>query len=921
MTIGPIYVSLRLANHLARITLSLSLTLSLVGLPKGRAATFMVTNAADSGAGTLRQAILDANATNGLDTITFQIPGTGVHTITPLTTLPAVTDPAIIDGTTQPGYVTQPLIELNGTGAGNNAGLRLTAGKSTVRGLAINRFQTDGIELSGAGTNVVAGNYIGTDPTGLIARPNALEGVLVTSSTGNTIGGTTAADRNLISGNTDAGVYLLNSTGNVVLGNYIGTTVTATTRLGNANNGVAIYNSSGNQVGGPNTASRNILSGNTGSGLYLFGAGSAGNVIQGNYVGTDVSGTLSVSNGADGISCQGASNNSLGGTNAGAGNVISGNGLTGVSVSGGSTSNLIQGNLIGLDASGTVALPNILAGVTLVGSSGNTIGGTSGGARNVISGNKQHGLFITTNSTLNTVAGNFIGLNTAGGALANLWNGVFINSASNTIGGTVPGAGNVISGNTQDGIYLSGNPASNNVVQGNFIGTESAGSSARANGWTGIYIESAGNKIGGPGVGNVISGNGLDGIFITGIPASNNLVQANLIGTAAGGMSGLGNGRAGLGLSGATANIIGTPGAGNVISANKTDAGIYLIGIGATRNQIQANILGADAAGNAALGNFYEGIYLERAATNTIGGTVAGAGNVISGNSTRGIWLTNASWNVIQGNLIGTKSDSVSALGNVFHGVECETGATNNTIGGSTFGAGNHIAFAQGIYSGVRIRAGSTNNAILGNSIFANGALGIDLGPFGVTPNDAGDADTGANMQQNFPVITQAVTGGSGVGIRGNFNSLASKTFLLQFFASPTCDGSGNGEGQIYLGDKSVVTDGSGNASFVATFANALPVGYVISSTATDPANNTSEFSPCLATAAVPPLFISPAAGSQVTLAWPNTTSGFVLKQTGNLAPPVVWTTVTNVPVNTNGNFVVTTPGGSTNRFFLLSFE
>ena len=122
-----------------------------------------------------------------------------------LTTLPAVTAPVIIDGTTQPGYVAQPLIELNGTSAGANAGLRLLAGNSTVRGLAINRFQTDGIDIIGPGTNLIAGNYIGTDPTGLIARPNATEGVLISGSSGNVVGGTNVLDRNLISGNADAG--------------------------------------------------------------------------------------------------------------------------------------------------------------------------------------------------------------------------------------------------------------------------------------------------------------------------------------------------------------------------------------------------------------------------------------------------------------------------------------------------------------------------------------------------------------------------------------------------------------------------------------------------------------------------------------------------------------------------------------------
>src|SRR5207302_8549475 len=224
------------------------------------------------------------------------------------------------------------------------------------------------------------------------------------------------------------------------------------------------------------------------------------------------------------------------------------------------------------------------------------------------------------------------------------------------------------------------------------------------------------------------------------------------------GSSGLRNGRAGIGVSDAPANLIGgtSSGAGNLLSGNG-DAGIYLIGSGATGNSIQGNTIGTDTTGTVGLGNTFEGIYIERAPTNTIGGALPGAANLISANHTRGIWLTNASWNVIQGNLIGTKADGVSPLGNTFHNVECEVGANNNTIGGSA-GAGNRIAFAQTAgpnpYAGVRIRTGSTNNAILANAIFSNAALGIDLGNFGVNANVSCNTSAGANMLQNYPVLT-----------------------------------------------------------------------------------------------------------------------------------------------------------------------
>jgi hypothetical protein len=899
-----------------------------ISIPEIQAAAFVVSSTGDSGAGTLRQAILDANASGGLDTISFSILGAGVHTITPLTPLPAVTDPVIIDGTTQPGFAGQPLIEINGTSAGANAGLRLTAGNSTVRGLVINRFQTDGIDISGGGTNIVACNYIGTDSSGLVARGNAFEGVLITSSSANVIGGTNVADRNLLSGNSDAGVYILNSSGNFVLGNYIGTSVAGTAQLGNTNNGVAIYNSTANQVGGTNTAARNIISGNGGSGVYLFGSGSYNNVVQGNYIGTSKNGTSGIANTGDGVTLSAALINVIGGAVAGSGNLISGNDQAGVSLGASASGNLVQGNLIGTDLNGSGAIPNSLAGVTIYGAGGNLVGGVVSGTGNVISGNNQDGIFILTNNVGNTVAGNFIGLNAAGtGSLPNLFNGLSLsNAVANTIGGTSGSARNVISGNANYGLEILSGSASN-VVEANFIGTDPAGATAEPNTLSGIRIEGRANTIGIASHGNLISGNGQDGIFITGATASNNVVQGNYIGTSGSGTSSLSNGRAGVGISGASINVIGNAGAGNLISANN-DAGIYLIGTGATGNQIRANSIGTDVSGNFALGNIYEGIYVERAASNVIG--AINAGNLVSGNFTRGIFLTNAAWNIIQANMIGTKVDGVSTLANVYHGVECENRAANNTIGGTAAGAGNRIAFASvgytGLYAGVRIRSGATNDAVLGNSIFSNGALGIDLGNFGVNPNIACEIGVGgtANMSQNYPLLTQAVIGGisGGVGVRGTLNSAPGKTFRLQFFATSVCDSSGNGEGQIYLGDKTVTTPGSCSTNFVATFPASIPQGYVITSTATDPTNNTSEFSPCLVGSPVPSLTISNDDQHTVSLIWTNTTTGFVLLQTDNLLPPAQWALVTNVPANSGGNFIVTLPILTTsNRFFALSFQ
>ena len=182
------------------------------------AASEMVTNTSDSGPGSLRAAILSANANSGLQTIQFNIVGAGVHSIHLLTALPNIADAAVIDGTSQPGYTGTPLIELDGSGiaAAGTDGLKITAGGSTVKGLAINRFKGDGIELASANNSVQA-NYLGTDAaTGGTDLGNKAYGLNV-STVGNTIGGTTAAERNVISGNDVAGILISGSgaTGNV----------------------------------------------------------------------------------------------------------------------------------------------------------------------------------------------------------------------------------------------------------------------------------------------------------------------------------------------------------------------------------------------------------------------------------------------------------------------------------------------------------------------------------------------------------------------------------------------------------------------------------------------------------------------------------------------------------------------------------
>ena len=211
----------------------------------------MVTNTNDSGEGSLRQAIIASNATIGVpDTIEFNIEPPGAQTIQPSSGLPSITDPVVIDGTTQPGFAGTPLIELRGDLANAN-GLVISGDHCTIRGLVINRFFGSGIVIIG-NSNIVAGNFIGTDVSGTLDLGSSGDGVRIENSSNNMIGGVTAEARNVISGNNSDGVELRGpgASGNLVLGNYIGTDVTGTLDLGNAANGVFFELAPNNTIGG-----------------------------------------------------------------------------------------------------------------------------------------------------------------------------------------------------------------------------------------------------------------------------------------------------------------------------------------------------------------------------------------------------------------------------------------------------------------------------------------------------------------------------------------------------------------------------------------------------------------------------------------------------------------------------------------------
>jgi hypothetical protein len=633
---------------------------------------YIVTNTNDSGPGSLRAAMLGANLATSAppDTINFDIPGTGPFTIAPLTPMPALTHATIINGYSQPGSRPNTLasgdnavieIVLSSGYGTNSDGLVLAGGgDSTVSGLSIINFG-NGIHITDpAGGDVIAGDFIGVVPNGGIAG-NANSGIFIDGAPSVTVGGTSPAARDVISGNNGAGIYAQNATGVVVQGDYIGTDPTGTAPLGNFGTGVSFTGSPSATIGGSVVGAKNVISANFGSGIQLNDSVSA----------------------------------------------------------------LVQNNLLGTDVTGTAALGNEFAGLD-------------------VGPNPEF------TATDDTILGNVISAN----------------------------------GSYYDAPGISFYTATNNLVQGNKIGTDITGTKPLGNTGHGIYMVDSGiNTIGGTGAGqgNVISGNGGSGILATSEIFGDNLIQGNKIGT----------------------------------SLN----------------------------GKVAMGNAGDGIDLIDEFDNTIGGTTPAAANIISNNGSDGIEFFDvfASGNLVEGNYIGTNA-SGAAMGNGGFGVDALV--SNNTIGGTARGAGNVIAYngKAGVVVIDSFNGPTTGIEILSNSIYANKALGIDLGDDGVTPNHPGPPIPGPNNYQNFPVLSSAVLVGAQITISGTFNSAANTSYLIQFFANPAADPSGYGQGQTLIGSITVTTDASGNATFSATFSMPGPARGYVSATATDPMGDTSEF-------------------------------------------------------------------------------
>ena len=873
---------------------------------------------------TLRAAIRVANDLAGPDTIKFNIPGSGVQTIAPATALPNITSKVTIDGTSQPGYSASPLIEIQGSLAGNGVNGLVFLGasnQSTVKALTINRFEQAGV-LFQSSENRIENSWIGLSADGLSAgSPVQGAGVRILSAD-NHVGGARngAAANNLIAGNAVAQVFLetLNATRNKIKGNNIGLNVSGIPPEGNFLTGVLLLQAgSNNTIGGNTAADINIITAdatgisidnteafdnqNTIAGNRILGCGtgvsivnSGGNTIGGdfgagsNHIGGNSSFGITIDDTVDealaflvdenkvfgnligispeyqmfgngtGVGIIKGTNNSIGSGQPQHRNIISENSSAGVGLNPGAKLNLVLGNYVGTNADGTSESGNG-SGVMIRGNQ-NTVAG------NLISGN-QYGVSVQSFETNpaplgNTVQSNRIGLAASGDEEISNQIGVFLLEGKTIV------TGNTISGNTAEGILILSNE---NTITSNMIGTDVTGNSAVGNGDGGVRIAGTLNTV----IGNTISGN-KNGVNITrAIPnepiPTNNVVQGNFIGTNATGTAPVPNTENGVEVgNNAIDNKIGglTSGAGNIISGNGM-AGIlvqHLGGGGAIapfETKIQGNSIGTDPSGTAAIPNTGSGVYIRGGISTRVGGTgsdMPAARNIISGNGGDGIRIAdNGIVNRITGNYIGVAADGVSALGNTGNGVTIASGSASNIIGGPETNAGNTIAFnANGVVLSPDAVAG---NLIYPKRNYDNALLGIDLGGDGVTPNDPADADVGPNKLQNYPTFVFSISGGNlivnyKVDSAPENSAYGTNGIYVEFFEADS-----TGAGRDFLGsDSYLLSDYSSGSpgSRKKNLGNAAALGFAegdtMTATATDADGNSSEFTPPVSSA---PSFIS----------------------------------------------------------------
>jgi parallel beta-helix repeat protein len=763
-------------------------------------------------------------------------------------------DADVLSNTVIGNYIGTDISGTSPLGNGFN-GIFVTGGAkyTTITNNVVSGNSWMGIEIGESETsdNTVTGNYIGVDATGTTSVGNAKHGILIRAgASNNIIGGTTSAARNVISANNDGpGISLEgpNTTANVIVGNYIGTDGSGAVALGNAHGGIAISNqATDNRIGGSTPGERNLISGNLNNGISIRDSGTVRNVVSGNYIGANATGTGTVANQGSGVNISdGASNNQVGGLNSTPGgscsgecNLISGNGggmgSGGVWIQGANTSNnVVSGNHIGVNAIGSEPLPNNWDGVFIGnGATDNRVGGATPAERNIISGNQRVGVSINgqgSGTSDNKILGNYIGINASANAAvpngaSNNYTAVEVYySAQNMI------RNNIIAGNQSAGIVVQGDSSRNNVIAGNRIGATADGAGALGNSQDGVRIGNGAsqNVIGGinstPDSGcsgdcNLIIGNGGDGIAIVGEDVYSNTVTGNFIGVDLSGLHALGNNSSGLFIGAAAhGNVIGgaTAGLRNLISGNLWSG--IAIGGGAYENRVLGNYIGSDVTGLAALGNGFgdgshSGVALfEGAHHNRVGGPGAGEGNLLSATDVVGVSIyDDAHHNVVQGNRIGTDITGANPMPNTWSGIYVGSGAAHNLIGGAAAGQPNVIAHHPAY--GISISGATTlYNSIRRNSIFANVLNGIEF-------------FDGGNLAF-FPPVLNDVTARTVSG-------QASPNSIVEIFSD-----AGN-QGRKFEGATTA------NSAGIFTYAQAIDFTYAnVTATATDADGNTSKFS------------------------------------------------------------------------------
>lgn len=592
----------------------------------------------------------------------------------------------------------------------------------------------------------------------------------------------------------------------------------------------------------------NVISGNGGNGISL--SASNGNHIAMNFIGTDVTGLEDMGNEGNGVLVTSKSaGNLIGGEAMGGndptndifhrppqGNLISGNSLNGVLINGKATGNQLSGNFIGTDETGSAPLGNDLDGVLIDGADGNSLIGCSLVQDpfvyyNVVSGNGGNGLRVH-NSDNTTIQANFFGMgadNNTG--VGNTLNGVVIdgNSAHTTMGGPIP-LGNVVNSNEQNGILLA-DKAKDFISFNSFVGVAAFTlNDTLGNGQDGIKITTTGGGI--EIRTNVISANDDDGIDVSG-KAKNVRIYENMLGVNTNGSSAMGNGDNGVEVSGKAKDIlIGGPTDSfsiiphNVIGGN-AGHGVAILDK-ANNITVNASFIGTNVMGEYALGNAHDGIVVTAATKDIqIGSEDPNLQTVISGNVENGIVLQSTKGTKVIGTYIGTDKEGVLPIANGANGIVVSS--SKNEIGSTTPGVpANVIAFNA--MDAIFVQSGN-QNGIHRNSIFGNGGLGIDLA-------------AGANDDAVAPVITSANLQIGNIVIAGTLTAQPRKTYTIEFFASAA----GASSGQEFLASITVKTDASGVATLNLTTLHPTLGFDLITATATDSNNNTSQFSAAVET-------------------------------------------------------------------------